>query len=237
MFYRVPLNEHLVSMLTCRQQEEQHYGDMSGTAVVLESALVLHQIIISALIVTCFVCTKTLVDSLRRRHARISVVIVGAGPIGVTSLLVAARTGRASQIIVYEELNKHALFNRPHQIAFDPKSVHFLKRLGVDFDNIEGCWDMGNFYTRIGVFQEYMLTTIPKLDVPVQIRLGTKFSRDSLRELEKIEGRKLVIACDGSSGQAARLLGLSDEFLQHSCRAYGAVAALDRPEECQIPMP
>lgn len=174
MFYRVPLNEHLVSMLTCRQQEEQQYGDMSGTAVVLESALVLHQIIISALIVTCFVCTKTLVDSLRRRHARISVVIVGAGPIGVTSLLVAARTGRASQIIVYEELNKHALFNRPHQIAFDPKSVHFLKRLGVDFDNIEGCWDMGNFYTRIGVFQEYMLTTIPKLDVPVHIRLGTK---------------------------------------------------------------
>ncbi|CAG5120133.1 unnamed protein product, partial [Candidula unifasciata] len=63
------------------------------------------------------------------------------------------------------------------------------------------------------------------------------FTRDSLRDLELIEGRKLVLACDGSSGQAARLLGLSDEFAQHSCRAYGAVAALDRPDECQVPMP
>ncbi|KAH9504901.1 hypothetical protein Btru_060970 [Bulinus truncatus] len=173
MFHRVPLEEHLVTMLNC-QQHEQQQGDLSGAPVAVESAIVLHQIIISALVVTCFVCTKTLVDGLRRRNARVSVVIVGAGPIGVTSMLVAARTGRVSQIVVYEEVNKHALFNRPHQIAFDPKSVHFLKRLGVDFDNIEGCWDMGSFFTRIGVFQEYMLTTIPRLDVPVTIRLGTK---------------------------------------------------------------
>ncbi|CAL1542508.1 unnamed protein product [Lymnaea stagnalis] len=236
MVHLMPLDEHHVNMLHCSQEELRH-GDAGGSTLEIDSAYVLHQIIISALVVTCFVCTKTLVDSFRRRNARVSVVIVGAGPIGLTSMLVAAKTGRARRIVLYEELCKQVLFNRPHQIAFDVKSVHFLKRLGVDFDNIEGCWDMGCFYTRLGVFQEYMLTTVPRLDVPVDVRFGTKFSRDSLRDLEKIEGRKLVIACDGSSGQAARLLGLSDEFAQHTCKAYGAVAALDRPDECQIPMP
>uniref|UniRef100_A0A0B6ZV97 FAD-binding domain-containing protein n=1 Tax=Arion vulgaris TaxID=1028688 RepID=A0A0B6ZV97_9EUPU len=223
-------------MLQCNKNTYNH-GDISGTNFAMESAYVLNQLIISAIVVTCFICTKTIVDSLRRRNARLTLVIIGAGPIGLTSMLVAARCGRVSRIVLYEELSKLTLFNKPHQIALDVKSVHFLKRLGVDFDNIEGCWDSGCFYTRLGVFQEYMLTTVPKLGAAVDLRLGTKFTRDSLRDLEKIDGRKLVLACDGSSGQAARLLGLSDEFAQHSCRAYGAVAALDRPDECQIPMP
>ncbi|XP_059164437.1 uncharacterized protein LOC131947288 [Physella acuta] len=236
LYHLVPMNENQAAGQQCRHHEHRQ-GDLSGTAVLVESAYVLHQILISVLIVTCFVCTKTLVDSFRRRNARVSVIIIGAGPIGLTSMLVAARSGRVARIVLYEELCKQVLYNKPHQIAFDVKSVHFLKRMGVDFDNIEGCWEMGCFYTRLGVFQEYMLTTIPRLDVPVDVRLPTKFTRESLRDLERIEGRKLVITCDGSSGQAARLLGLSDEFAQHTCRAYGAVAALDRLDECQVPMP
>ncbi|KAK7500326.1 hypothetical protein BaRGS_00008549, partial [Batillaria attramentaria] len=62
------------------------------------------------------------------------------------------------------------------------------------------------------------------------------FSRDTLRELETFDGRKLVIACDGANGQTTRHLGLSDEYVQHSCRYYGAVAALERVNETQIPL-
>ncbi|KAL8607504.1 hypothetical protein ACOMHN_004474 [Nucella lapillus] len=62
------------------------------------------------------------------------------------------------------------------------------------------------------------------------------FSRDTCKELEGIGGRKLVLACDGANGQTVRYLGLSDEYIQHSCRYYGAVAALERPNECQIPL-
>lgn len=58
-----------------------------------------------------------------------------------------------------------------------------------------------------------------------------------MQEVEAMSGRKVVIACDGSTGQAARLLGLSDEFLQTTCRAYGAIASMDRNDQCSVPMP
>ena len=48
-------------------------------------------------------------------------------------------------------------------------------------------------------------------------------------------GRLVVIVCDGFKGRSASLLGLSDEFVQHSCRAYGAVAAIERADERSVP--
>ena len=36
---------------------------------------------------------------------------------------------------------------------------------------------------------------------------------------------------------SANLLGISDEFIQHSCRAYGSVASLERPDVTSVPMP
>lgn len=210
-------------------------SDPPGTSM-LQSVLAFQQLIISAIVVTCFVATKTLLDNFRRRQARMSAVVVGAGPVGLVSLMVAAKSGRVSKVILFEEVNKMALFNKPHQLAFDTRSVFFLRRLGVDFDNIEGCWDCGCFFTRLGVFLEYMLSVVYRLPVPVDVRLGTKFTRDTLRELETLEGRKLVIACDGANGQTTRHLGLSDEYVQHSCRYYGAVAALERVNETQIPL-
>lgn len=46
-----------------------------------------------------------------------------------------------------------------------------------------------------------------------------------------------MIVCDGAHGRSASLLGLSDEFIHHSCKAYGAVAALDRPTQRFVPTP
>ncbi|XP_012940658.1 uncharacterized protein LOC101858082, partial [Aplysia californica] len=140
VIYPIPLMpEENSSPLHCTAHAYQKAADISGTIMAVESSYVIQQILISALVVTCFVCTKTFMDNLRRRHARVSVVVVGAGPVGLTAMLVAARTGRVSRIILYEELGKQVLFNKPHQIAFDVRSVHFLRKLGVDFDNIEGC--------------------------------------------------------------------------------------------------
>ena len=62
-----------------------------------------------------------------------------------------------------------------------------------------------------------------------------QFTKESLKELDTIAERLLVIVCDGSHGHATSLLGLSDEFVQQSCKAYGAVASIDRYEQRQIP--
>lgn len=64
-----------------------------------------------------------------------------------------------------------------------------------------------------------------------------QFCRESLKDLESITERVVVIVCDGSNGRSASLLGLSDEFVQHSCRAYGAVAALERHDQASVPTP
>ena len=62
-----------------------------------------------------------------------------------------------------------------------------------------------------------------------------QFTKKMLEELNQIPGRVIFIVCDGSRGQSARILGLSDEFSQHSCKAYGAVAALERTQETSVP--
>ena len=64
------------------------------------------QILISALVVTCFVATKTLVDNMRRRAARVTVVVIGAGPVGLTAAWVAATSGRADSLTLYEAQEK-----------------------------------------------------------------------------------------------------------------------------------
>ncbi|KAK6185089.1 hypothetical protein SNE40_007403 [Patella caerulea] len=203
----------------------------------MQSTIVIQQLMLTAFIVAGFVCTKTIYDNIRKRQARVTVVVIGGGPIGLLSILIAAKTGKVRKLILFEELCKKALLNKPHQLAMDPKSVIFLRKLGVDFDNIEGCWSNDSFFTHVGIFQEYLVNVICRLDISKDLRFGHKFTRDSIKELESIEGRRMVIVCDGANGQAVRQLGLSDEFIQHSCRAYGAVAAIDRQDASNVPLP
>lgn len=46
-----------------------------------------------------------------------------------------------------------------------------------------------------------------------------------------------MICCDGSNGQAACALSISDECLQHSSGIYGAVAAIERQNQTLVPTP
>ncbi|XP_070197501.1 uncharacterized protein [Littorina saxatilis] len=200
------------------------------------SALAMQHLMLTAAMVVLFVCTKSYVNQLRRQHARCTVVIIGAGPVGLTSLIIASRNPHVNRIVVYEEASRLALVNRAHQIAFDRKTVLFLKGLDVDFDNMEGFFEKNIFYTRIGIFLEYLLNKLPRVPVPLDLKMETKFTRERVQEVETLEGRKVVLACDGSTGEAARLLGLSDEFEQNSCKAYGATASMDRADQCCVPM-
>ena len=60
---------------------------------MLQSLLAVQQLVISAVVVTCFVATKTLLDTFRKRQAKMTTVVVGAGPIGLTAVIVAAKSG------------------------------------------------------------------------------------------------------------------------------------------------
>lgn len=64
-----------------------------------------------------------------------------------------------------------------------------------------------------------------------------QFDKETCKELDGIQGRLLVIACDGRNGQASRLLGLDEFSEQHSCNAYGAIAAIERTEARDVPTP
>ncbi|ELT88967.1 hypothetical protein CAPTEDRAFT_195876 [Capitella teleta] len=144
-------------------------------------------------VMTCaFVLTKTTYDRMRRRLSQVAVVVIGAGPIGLTSALVAAHSQKASRVIVYEEKPRSELLCRPQQIGLDAKSVTLLSSLGVDFDNIEGCWKHKNFFTRIGVFQEYLLSQFQLLQTPVELKLKTKVL-DKSRHISVLGGLSLDV--------------------------------------------
>lgn len=127
-------------------------------------------------VVVVYVLVKVTLDGIRQWRARISVLIVGSGPVGLTAALVAVRSGKVLKLTVLDERYRSALLCRPQQIALDPRSVKFLLGLGVDFDNMEGCWHNEHFFTRIGVFQEYLLSILEqkKHKVDVKVQLGTK---------------------------------------------------------------
>lgn len=147
--------------------------------LILTNYVLVQFLVLTIAVIAGFVCAKTVVDNVRRRCARLTVLVVGAGPVGLTSALIAARSGKVGKLILYEERCRHALVNRPNQVAFDSKRVAFLRRFGVDFDNLEGCWHNGCFFTRVGVYIEYLLSIVEQVGVPLDIRLDTKVSTKS----------------------------------------------------------
>lgn len=147
---------------------QAHYGSLA-----MEAALS------TLLAVLLYVALKVSVDSIRHWRAKISVLVVGAGPVGLTAALVAVRSRKVLKLTLLDERTRAALLCRPQQIALDPRSVNFLLGLGVDFDNMEGCWDKEHFFTKIGVFQEHLLSILEqhKRQLGIHILLGTKVSQ------------------------------------------------------------
>ncbi|KAG9475104.1 uncharacterized protein [Eleutherodactylus coqui] len=190
-------------------------------------------------VVLVYIVVKVSVDGIRQWRAKVSILVVGAGPVGLTAALVAVRSGKVLNLTILDERSRTSLLCRPQQIALDPRSVRFLLALGVDFDNIEGCWHNDHFFTKIGVFQEHLLSILEqrKQTVDIRIFLGTKFTEEYIRKISQGEWPKIIIVADGSCGESSSLLGVNSEYIVESCNAYGANAVFERLDQRQVPTP
>ncbi|KAJ8400521.1 hypothetical protein AAFF_G00396450 [Aldrovandia affinis] len=198
-------------------------------------ALVYDTALSTLLAVLVYVVVKVSLDGIRQWRARVSVLIVGSGPVGLTAALVAVRSGKVLKLTVLDERYRTALLCRPQQIALDPRSVNFLLGLGVDFDNMEGCWHNDHFFTKIGVFQEYLLSILEqkKQKIDIKVQLGTKFTEDYLRRIPGAEWPRIIVVADGSCGESCSVLGISSDYIVESCNAYGANATIERLDQRQ----
>lgn len=133
---------------------------------------------ITIAILAAFAGSKAIYDRYRKSCTQIQAVVIGAGPIGLSSALVAMRTTKVSKITIYEEKERNELINTSYQITFDGESVIFLQNLGVDFDNIEGCWRGAYFQTNAGVYMQYIFEKLklPQNNIPCEIHFKTKVS-------------------------------------------------------------
>ena len=135
---------------------------------------------IQTVVVTVFVAFGyTILHGIIKRHLfKVSIIVIGAGPIGLISAIVASQTWGTSGLLLIEETSYYNLVNCYHQIAIQADNVNFLRSLGINFNNIEGIWQGDTFVTLLGTFQEYLLGMIYRLQakVKVEIRLCTKVS-------------------------------------------------------------
>nr|XP_035926022.1 uncharacterized protein LOC118521529 [Halichoerus grypus] len=160
---------------------------------------------------------KVPADQLRRRRARVPVLVLT-----VQDARGGARCWRARS-----------------RLRWTPAAIRFLRPLGVDFDNVEGCWRNGHFFTRVGVFQEHLLSLLEKKGQRPGfcLLLGTKFTDNFMRKVVVPDWPKIIAVADGSHGETCSVLGLSPDYVVESCNAYGANATITRLDQRQVPTP
>ena len=149
-------------------------------AMAVTSSQVSVQIIFTLSAVAFFVGTKTIVNRIRRDLAQVSVVVIGAGPVGLTAALIAVHCKRVQKVIVFEEESRCSIENKVYQIAITPSNAASLRRYGIDFDNLEGTWSDGCFYTRVGIYLEYIISVLPIYSHELDLKFSTKVSNLSM---------------------------------------------------------
>ena len=155
------------STMTCDDKEVLNHlqKDYSSAAV---------HILITVSAVAIFIGTRHVFCKIRDDMSFITVLIVGAGPIGLTTALIATQSKRVQKVIVFEDDSRHNVENRSYQICVSPPLVSFLRSYHVDFDNLEGIWNDGCFYTRVGIYLEYIINILPIYQTNIDLRFGSK---------------------------------------------------------------
>lgn len=88
---------------------------------VLGSSWLLVKTSIVTCIVSCvFVGVRMALVAVRGRYACVQVAVVGAGPIGLMSALIAAKSRHSTRVTVYEQKLRSALLNQYHQVSTSP---------------------------------------------------------------------------------------------------------------------
>ncbi|XP_042293701.1 uncharacterized protein LOC121914377 [Sceloporus undulatus] len=189
---------------------------------------------------------KGALGALRLWGARVpGVLVVGAGPVGLSAALVALASGKVREVTLLEERPREALLCRPQQVSLEPRSLRFLRRLGLDLRRLEGAWHQQRcFSTRLGALQEQLLRLLLRRSRKSQssssrlcLRLGTKFSEEFIKMNFTPNWPNIIIVADGSCGESSTILGISPEYTVESCNAYGANAVIERPDQRQVPTP
>jgi len=135
-----------------------------------------HNVYVTLVVICVFGIIRSIYENIWKKNAKIDVVIIGAGPVGLTAALVAAKSSRVRKIIILEPDLKTEIKERKYQINLDRRTTDFLRSLGVDFDNLEGCWDDRCFYTRVGIYLEYVLSILQYSHISTEVLYNTKVS-------------------------------------------------------------
>ena len=140
----------------------------------MTACTVLQTTCVTACVLLVFIAFRTLYERIRQQHTLLTVVIIGAGPIGLLAALLASQNPQVNRILLYEEKSRRELLTRPQQVTFTAVSVKFLKAIGIDLDCIEGRWHNKCFLTPIAVFQEYLLEVVGSVADRLDLRLDCK---------------------------------------------------------------
>lgn len=134
---------------------------------------------VTVIFLLAFLGGRAVYGEVRRRGRRMDVVVVGAGPVGLTASFIAMRHPRVGRVMVFEELSRERVIHSDYQITLDADSSEFLQSHGVDFNNMEGCREGGLFYTKVGVYLEYLLDQIQYTGQQCQVLFETKVRYDA----------------------------------------------------------
>lgn len=64
-----------------------------------------------------------------------------------------------------------------------------------------------------------------------------QFGTNHVNKLSCPRAMTLVIVADGLRGAGANILGISDEFIQESCKSFCAVSSMEREDQHNLPTP
>ena len=100
----------------------------------LTTSTLVQTLVLTAAAAAVYSTVKSAFDRVRLASSRATVVVVGGGPVGLVAALVAARTGRASRVIVFEERDRTMLVTRSDPVTIGPRAMRFLRSPGVGID-------------------------------------------------------------------------------------------------------